>query len=232
MSIRHLTRTFVPGVDMSGMVDLPKEEVEKLRKVLRLNDGDHIAVLPNDGSVWECIFENKQAIPVRQFFPKTEPDVQVTIAQALPKGDKLDEIIRACTEIGVTHFALFRAERSVVQWDEKKRADRLRRLEVIARESCEVSFRTILPTFSFHSNLTAVLQAYPDCIALSEVEGAQVTGTARQKWAIAVGPEGGWAPRELEMIGDRGFSLGPRVLRVDHAASSASAMILLNNPFV
>ncbi len=232
MSIRHLPRIFLPKANLSEPVDLPTEEVEKLRKVLRLDQGDSIAVLPNDGSVWECRFEKRQAVPVRQFWPETEAKRRVIVAQALPKGDKLEEIIRACTEIGAAEFVLFAAERSVVQWDEKKRADRLRRFEVIAREASEVSFRTTLPKVKFVANLAAVLNECPQTVVLSEVEDAppKVEGSLAEI-CIAVGPEGGWSPRELKLIGSRGVTLGPRVLRVDHAASAACAMLLLNNPF-
>lgn len=232
MSIRHLPRIFLPEADMAEPVDLPSEEVEKLRKVLRLEQGDSIAILPNDGSVWECRFEKRQAVPVKQHWPATDAARRVIVAQALPKGDKLEEIIRACTEIGVAGFVLFAAERSVVQWDEKKRADRLRRYEVIAREASEVSFRTTLPTLKFLPNLAAVLKEHAEAVVLSEVEDAPLRSAADQsELCLAIGPEGGWSPRELALIGGRGVSLGPRVLRVDHAASAACAMLLLNNPF-
>ena len=45
---------------------------------------------------------------------------------------------------------------------------------------------------------------------------------------VVIGPEGGWAPREVALIGDRGGTLGPRVLRVDHAGLAAAAILLLS----
>lgn len=226
--LRSLPRVFVPGALAEGPIELPKEEVDKIRKVLRLSAGAEIAVLPNDGSLIRAEFRNHEALPKEVFWPGSEANLRLTVAQALPKGDKLDEIVRACTEIGVAHFVLFPSERTVVRWDERKTMDRLSRLQTIAREAAEVSFRTILPTFELAKDLTGVLKTRPDAVVLSEVEGLSPKLTASgEAMTIVVGPEGGWAGRELAVIGDRGVTLGPRVLRVDHAASSAAAILLL-----
>jgi 16S rRNA (uracil1498-N3)-methyltransferase len=163
--------------------------------------------------------------------PLVEAAIELTVAQALPKGEKIDEIVRACTEIGVARFLLFSSDRTVVKWDEKKTADRLRRLQIIARESAELSFRTKLPTFAWIAGLNEVLQGEPQAVVLSEVEGlATNLQPAGQRMTVVVGPEGGWTPRELEIIGGKGVTLGPRVLRVDHAAPAAAAILLLTKP--
>lgn len=226
--LRALPRVFVEGAEADGEIELPKEELDKLRKVLRLSPGAQIAVLPNDGSLIRCELKVHTAMPLEVVYPETEPSLKLTLAQALPKGDKLDEIIRACTEIGVSRFILFPSERTVVKWDEKKTRDRLHRLQVIAKEACEVSFRTRLPAIELSKDLADVLKREPEAIVLSEVEGVAPslmrTGDAM---TIVVGPEGGWAGRELKLIGDRGVTLGPRVLRVDHAGAAAAAILLL-----
>jgi 16S rRNA (uracil1498-N3)-methyltransferase len=212
-----------------GPIELPKEEIDKIRKVLRLSAGAEIAVLPNDGTLIRCEFQNREAIPKEVVHPQTEASLSLTVAQALPKGDKLDEIVRACTELGVAHFLLFPSERTVVRWDEKKTADRIHRLETIAREAAEVSFRTILPTFAVADGLATVLKVRPDAIVLSEVEGlSPKLGPTGDAMTIVVGPEGGWSNRELALIGNRGVTLGQRVQRVDHAAPAAAALLLLD----
>lgn len=228
MSLRALPRFFVPAATSDAEFELPKGEIDKIRRVLRLSAGAQIAVLPGDGSLIECEFLGHAARPVRVHWPASEPNRQVTIAQALPKGDKLDEIVRACTEIGVTRFILFASERTVVRWDAKKAADRLSRLQTIAREAAEVSFRTKLPSLEFAGSLAEVLQHEPGAIVLSEVEGLpRRFGADAERVTVVVGPEGGWSPTELTTIGNRGATLGPRVLRVDHAAPAAAALLLL-----
>ncbi len=228
-NLRSLPRVFVPGAKADGPIELPRGEVDKLCKVLRLLPGAQIAVLPNDGTVIRCTFQTKEAIPLEVVRPHTEPALKLTLAQALPKGDKLNEIVRSCTEIGVSRFVLFHSERSVVKWDEMKTADRVLRLETIAMEAAEVSFRTNLPTIEFLPDLKSVLKRFPLSIVLSEVEGlSPKLAPVGVEMTIVVGPEGGWSPRELKEIGDRGVTLGPRVLRVDHAGAAAAAILLLN----
>src|SRR5688572_9765859 len=116
MPLRSLPRIFLPGADAAEPIDLPKEEQEKLHKVLRLPQGAHIAILPNDGSLIRCEYRARQAIPIEVVHPDTEPKLKLTVAQAFPKGDRLDTVVRMCTEIGVSGFILFPSERSVVRW--------------------------------------------------------------------------------------------------------------------
>ncbi|MBV6457018.1 MAG: Ribosomal RNA small subunit methyltransferase E [Fimbriimonadaceae bacterium] len=231
--LRSLPRLFWPGFDLAdGEQELPKDELHKLRDVLRLHSGSEVAVLPNDGTIVRCRFVGRAVEPLEVVKVGTDASREVVIAQALPKGDKLDEVVRLCTEVGVAGFVLFPTERSVVNWDERKREERTRRLATIAREASEVCGRAKLPTLVWKKDLVSVLSAYPDALVLSEVEGVENTFRAAaggaQSLTIVVGPEGGWTRREIEMIGDRAVTLGPRVLRVDTAAVSAAAIALLS----
>jgi 16S rRNA (uracil1498-N3)-methyltransferase len=228
--IRSLPRVFVPGAETEGEIELPREEVEKFRKVLRLEEGSHIAVLPDDGSLIRCEFRARKAHPLEVTWPNTEPPLSVTVAQALPKGDRIDTVVQMCTEIGVKRFVFFGADRSVVRWDDSKRAAKLQRLNAIAREAAEQSFRAKLPQIAFERDLDAVLKSYPHAVVLSEVENLEAKfHAAREAITIVVGPEGGWSPHELELIGDRGVTLGPRVLRTDTAGPAAAAILLLQD---
>lgn len=225
--LRSLPRIFLPGLDTElESYPLPSEEVDKLRKVLRLPEGSPIAVLPNDGRVIRCEFRARQAWPIESDTPSTEPVNQVWLAQALPKGDRLDTILRMGTELGVAGFALFPAERSVVRWDGDKLHDKRRRFHAIIRESAEQSFRTRLPVLEVFGGLSDVFERWPDAVVLSEREDVDrpLTKTSDDV-TLVIGPEGGWAPRELDLIGDRGVTLGPLVLRTDTAAAAAIAAV-------
>ena len=227
--LRSLPRFFVLGANASELIELPKPEVDKIRKVLRMAPGAQIAVLPDDGTVIRAEFDGRNALPLEVDRPNTEPLRRVTVIQALPKGDKLDEIVRACTEIGVHEFVFFGSDRSVVRWDATKLNDRLTRLSAIAREAAEVSYRTRLPRMRNVQGLGAALKEFPAAVVLSEVEGlSKPLPTQSEEIQIVIGPEGGWSQAELGIIGDRGVTLGPRVLRVDHAAAAAAAILLLD----
>jgi 16S rRNA (uracil1498-N3)-methyltransferase len=224
-----LPRTFLPGASPDGPIELPADELQKLRHVLRMSTGDKIGILPDDGTLIVCEIRGRSAEPQEVVTLDTEPSIKLTLAQALPKGDKVDDIVRMCTGIGVSRFVLFASERTVVKWDERKRADRMRRLGTIAREEAEVSFRARVPSIEWGENLVAVLRDFPQAMVLSEVEGLETRlEKPKTEATIVVGPEGGWAPGELDLIADRGVSLGKRVLRVEHAGAAAAAILLLS----
>jgi 16S rRNA (uracil1498-N3)-methyltransferase len=225
-SLRALPRLFIPGADMSTPFEVPKPEFEKLHNVLRLRSGAQIGVMPNDGTFWVCELDGRTAVPKSQHDLNTEPSRFIALAQALPKGDKLDDVIRACAEVGVSKFIVFPSDRSVVKWEEKKLADKMRRLEALAREASETAFRTRIATIEYRPNLDAVL-GEEGLTVLSELEGESRKLVPHERMTLVVGPEGGWSPREVEKIKDHSVSLGPRVLRTEHAGIAAASLVLL-----
>lgn len=227
MPLRALPRVFIPGASPEGYIELPSAELDKIRKVLRLSSGAEIAILPDNGTLIRARLEGRHAEPLAVEHPNTEVDKPLVILQALPKGDKAEEIVRSCTEIGVSGFVFFPSRRTIVRWDEAKTDAKLNRLRTIARESCELSFRTRVPKISYLPSLDAVLKQFPACVALSESE--ETTPVLTQALEVLIGPEGGWAPDEAEKIKDRGVTLGPRVLRVEHAGAAAAAILLLRH---
>ncbi|MFX8766484.1 RsmE family RNA methyltransferase, partial [Acinetobacter baumannii] len=82
-----------------------------------------------------------------------------------------------------------------------------------------------LPKIQMAKSLQDVLSQLPHCQVLSESEKAEMPLNKTTK-EIVVGPEGGWSPKEMEMIGDRGVTLGPRILRTEHAGMAAAAAII------
>ncbi len=233
--LRSLPRVFVLGLPdpVTEAFEVPKEEYDKFHKVLRLGTGDWIAVLPGDGRLVQCRLSGREAVPVETVVPATESRMRVLLALGLPKPEKLEESVRMATELGVDGFVLFPAERTVVRWDESKVAQKVERLQRIAREAAEVSFRTVLPTFSRKASLAEVLATWPDSWVLSESEAVSTGASERlsrlqtaSQVTLVIGPEGGWAPREAALIGERGLTLGPRVLRVDTAVAAACSLVL------
>lgn len=226
--LRSLPRVFVPSVpeDLPETIVLPEEDVKKFRNVLRLSSGAEIAVLPGDGRLIRCTLDGHSARPFETLWPNTEPSTDLTLCLAMPKVEKIEECVRMGAEIGVGRFVLFPADRSVVHWDEKKRQHRLGRLRAIAREACEVSFRMRLPKILLAESLAEILETMPNAQVLSEQESAACRLRTADSVVIVIGPEGGWSPREVELIGDCGVTLGPRVLRVDTAAIAACAIVL------
>ena len=85
-----------------------------------------------------------------------------------------------------------------------------------------------IPTVEFRSNLDEVLTKESGIVALSEQESVTATIKAEEgNVCLVVGPEGGWAPREVESMKPYAVTLGPRVLRTEHAGFAAIAKLLV-----
>jgi len=222
LPLRALARFFLPGVDLAaGPAELPADEWKKVHNVLRMSSGDQLAVLPDDGSVWRCELQGHSVVPLEQAVPNTELSAELILALGLPKPDALETVVRMGSEMGVSEFWLFPTDRTVVRWEEKKLPEKLRRLNAIAREACEVAFRTRLPKIEFLASLSEALSKAPSAVVLSESD--QVFEKFEEGRVLVIGPEGGWSPREATLIGERAQTLGPRVMRVDTAAACALA---------
>lgn len=229
-SVRALPRIFIPGADLSTPIEIPKPEFEKLHNVLRLRSGARIGIMPNDGTFWECELNGHIAVPIELHTIHTQPSKRIWIAQALPKGDKLDDVIRSCGEIGVAGFLLFPSDRSVVKWETKKLEDKIRRVEAVARESAETSFGLKIPTVNYYESLELALRASINPIVLSEQEAVSARLSLQDpEVTLFIGPEGGWAPREVERTKNLAVTLGTRVLRTEHAGFAAASLLLLNS---
>lgn len=232
---REWPRLFLPGVAArpGDPVRLPSEEWNKLFRVLRLPLGSVVALLPNDGTLWGCRLDDHVLLPEVRLTPPTNLAFSLTLALGLPRPEPLEDAVRMASELGVTGFHLFPSDRTVVKWDEAKRASRQERLATIAREAAEVSGRTRLPEWQWSSRLGLLLEHVPSAIVLSESEGLPRTledaldelepGAAM---TLVVGPEGGWSPAERALIGARAVTLGAPVLRVSTAAAAAVARTL------
>ena len=229
-TLRALPRFFLPGppAEVGQAIPLPPEEWKKVHGVLRMSTGDELAVLMNDGRLCRCTLEGRSARVVSVSTPATESPIHLTLALVMPRPEKLEESVRMATEMGVAAFKIFPCARSIVRWDSAKRESKMARLRVIAREACEVAYRTRLPTLDWEDGLASVLSAPGAIFVMSEGDSVEATlphllGPA----TIVIGPEGGWAPQEVALIGSRAVTLGPRVFRVDTAVAAACALALL-----
>ncbi len=232
-AIRALPRFHVlPEQITGGRVNLDGDQAHKASRVLRLRVGDPLAAMDGSGDCFVCRVVwvergNLSAEVLERHSLDTEPAIRIHVCQAIAKGDKLEAVVRSCTEVGASGFTLFGAERCVARWPEARVASRLERLRVIARDSAEVSLRACVPAVGWASGLatappagmpTVFLYEGADCPFLAEV----VPGG--NEIALVVGPEGGFTKAEVSLARSCGWlvaSLGPRVLRTEHAAFAA-----------
>ena len=208
--------------------------MKHIRRVLRLKAGDEISVF--DGSAKEyqgtILEENSFSIAVRiehRFTSKRESSLEITLAQSLLKGEKMDFLVRKATELGVKDIVPFSSSRSVPLLESAKELERRRRWEKIAIEAAKQCGRGRLPKIgSLRDYRTALLSAPSDSLRfiLWEKEGRrlkEILGRARKQNRIffIVGPEGGFSRQEVEEAMEKAFvpvTLGERILRAETAS--------------
>ena len=230
-----MARFYVPEPEMiDGILRIRGDEVKHIRRVLRLKAGDEISVF--DGSAKEyqgtILEENSFSIAVRiehRFTSKRESSLEITLAQSLLKGEKMDFLVRKATELGVKDIVPFSSSRSVPLLESAKELERRRRWEKIAIEAAKQCGRGMLPKIgSLRDYRTALLSAPSDSLRfiLWEKEGRrlkEILGRARKQNRIffIVGPEGGFSRQEVEEAMEKAFvpvTLGERILRAETAS--------------
>jgi 16S rRNA (uracil1498-N3)-methyltransferase len=182
-----------------------------LERVLRLRAGDRITVADGAGRWRTCLLGDP--LPADGPVLADEPlEPELTVGLALVKGDRPELVVQKLTELGIDRIVLFRADRSVVRWDDARSARAVARLETVAREAAMQSRRAHLPEIGVGTSF-AELAALPH-VALADRGGDALTLAHP---TVLVGPEGGWSQAELA-AGLPTVVLSDAVLRSETAA--------------
>lgn len=215
------------------------EDVKHISKVMRMVIGDQIICINEKGLVARCEITSISSAEIsgsviEYLAENKEMPVKVTIAQGLPKGDKIDMIVQKGTELGASEFIPFQASRSIVKWDEKKSEKKIERLQKISKEAAEQSYRNIVPKVNNNHSFQQLLKksesydikivAFEENAKAGEKSNLVTTINNTEVGSsvmILVGPEGGLSNeevKELEKVGFIPCSFGPRILRTETAA--------------
>ncbi len=235
-------RFYAPGFSESALIDLPEEEAQHLRRVLRLRSGDTIAVF--DGRGREAVARVESVAPrrvsVRIIEPRSaapEPRVAVTLAQALLKSDKMDRVVRDAVMLGVAAVQPFVSRRTEVPQKAFAGGGRQDRWERTIISSVKQCGRAVVPAVFPIRDFREVLEAGSGEARLMFVEPGAVVelaelttleGQQPAKATVLIGPEGGWDPQEIQDAAQAGVTLlsfGGRVLRADAAAAAVIAVL-------
>lgn len=209
-------------------------------KVLRMKKGEALTLVTPKGIQHECVIadvnQNQVEVDVVSSSPcQNEPDVFVTLYQALPKGDKMDYIIQKCVELGVSRIVPVMTARCVSRPDEKSLKKKTARWQKIAFQAAMQSRRGIIPEVcpcvSFKQ---AVEQTRENdrTIFFYELGGEPVKEILAEKpktVGMFIGSEGGFEEAEAELITSNGAvaaTLGRRILRAETAPLAALSIIM------
>jgi 16S rRNA (uracil1498-N3)-methyltransferase len=221
-----------------------------IRNVLRLKPGDSIELRDGQGNGWPAVIQEMKSREVRvgvgdkQVLANESP-LQLTLALAFSRPDRMELVLRQATEIGVSRFAAFRAARSDYQLSAYHRDKRRERWSKIASQALCQCGRMRLPEISIFEDTAGLISAVP---VWEEARGTVVKILAREDgerrslaglqgdhpvcrhMLVVVGPEGGWSTGEGEHFFHAGFHsvhLGPRTLRLETAAIALLAAVQL-----
>jgi len=224
------------AVETDRSLELGEEDRRYLKTVLRLKEGDRLVVFDGRGSEYGARIEGWGERGVSLAVLKRRhvdfPGREITLAQALPKGTKMDFIIQKATELGVSRIVPFVSSRSIPRLTDEKAATRHKRWKRIAIEAAKQCGRATVPDLSELSGFQDMLDLPgkdPSGVILWEGETARglktvLTEAVNQEqgnFFFIVGPEGGFSWQEIETARLKGFmtaSLGRNILRTETAS--------------
>jgi 16S rRNA (uracil1498-N3)-methyltransferase len=227
-------RLHVDG-DLDGAtLVLDEARAHFLQHVMRLAPGDRITVFNVGHGEFEARIEYfaKRGLTLRLGARRREPVAETgpVLALATLKRSAMELAIEKATELGATRIVPVIARRSVV---DRVNLDRLAAIAREAAEQCErLGVPAIAPPVALEKLLATWTASIPLIVADESGGGeplAQVVRTITMPCGVLIGPEGGFAPEELDAITSRLFvrrvGLGPRVLRAETAVIATLAVL-------
>ncbi len=212
-------RTYHPTLE--PMIQITGLEAAHLR-VLRAKIGDSLTVFNGTGLEAKGIILEVSEVQVTvQLEPAVqsnlEPPQAITLAIALLKADKLSDVVRSATELGVSSIQLLITQHSEVKEIGSQKLERLRRIATEAAKQCQ---RNIIPKvlepIPLSSLSAPAIVAHPHSSLLPR-EGVSWDAP----FTIVSGPEGGFSSAEISLLEQKGIvrvTLGRRILRAETAA--------------
>jgi 16S rRNA (uracil1498-N3)-methyltransferase len=240
-----LPRFHAPAAAAAGQrLRLPEDEGRHATRVLRLRDGDRVAVFDGRGREWSAIVRevSRQGVDVElaePILPTPEPRVAVTLAQAVLKGDHMDAAIRDATMMGVVAILPILTAHTAAHNAAATREKARERWERVAIASAKQCRRAVVPRVAAATPLVTLLTSLDRASTAGRILLAEPatgrTGLAPADCArdasdvlVAAGPEGGWGANEVEAFLECGFqpmTLGARTIRAEAASTVALSML-------
>ena len=237
-------RFYAPSASqVDSEIDLPDDEAQHLSRVLRLGPGDPLAVFNGSGDEFGAVVAaiSKTRVTVRlvsRATPQAELPMALTLAQAVLKADKMDDVVRDAVMLGVAAIQPLVTARTEVTLAALTRSARRERWQRVAVSSAKQCGRAVVPAIappiafagpSSLAHLPAPLFILIEPGALADRGSvASLGSTAPAAATLVVGPEGGWTAAEVAQCAGHvhPLGLGSLTLRADAAAVVAATALL------
>ncbi len=229
------TRLFTTSALDTGVAcALNPTQAHKLRAVLRADVGDEILLFNGRDGEWRArlITVDKTRV-IAQCLAQVRVQTREPgpwLAFAPLKKERLDQVIEKAVEMGVERLIPVLCQRTQ---NRRLKAQRLNQQIIDAAQQCE---RLSIPELSAPVTLEGLAKIWPEkrtlLIAQERANARPLANVLRETGGplgLLVGPEGGFATRELDVVKNLvisiPISLGPRILRAETAAIAALAVI-------
>jgi 16S rRNA (uracil1498-N3)-methyltransferase len=238
-----MQQVFVNEGPLDGKFNITGQDAHHLTKVVRLRPGERIRVSVLDGTNYICevsdYVDKDLVATVVEEVPSTELPNKIYLFQAIPKGDRMETIIEKCVELGAFEIIPVEMKNCIVKLDDKKKKSKVERYQAIAKSAAEQSKRSIIPSihavmsfkeaYEYAKSLDVLLLPYESKNGMKDTFDMLACLEKGQSIGVFIGPEGGFAPSEIEMVQDsvKLISLGKRILRTDTAAICSLSMLML-----
>ena len=217
---------------------LPEHISNHIIRVLRLEVGDTIHLFNGDGNDYPAKITSleKHGAKVRVLSCASisnESPLRIHLYQSIARGEKMDWILQKATELGVTAFTPMVSDRTEVKLDQERSHKRLMHWQGVIRSACEQSGRASIPVvhapiaINRLDNASISNQAFylhPD----TPLRASELEAHMRPDVKLAIGPEGGFSERDIQLLqiaGFKGLSIGPRILRTETAGIALIAAL-------
>lgn len=232
---------------LSDKIVIGGEDAKHISLSLRAKVGEKFTACDGRGTDYECeisdITKNEVTLSILEKKKSAaEPDVEVTLYQALVKSDKFDFIVQKCTELGVSRIVPVLTDRCISRPDDGSLSKKIARWNKIAKEAAMQSGRGIVPNVSdavdFDTAIDRIKESgcgflcYETCphVPIDEIYEKCGGRNAVKSAAFLVGPEGGISENEAARTVQKGVylaSLGPRILRAETAPLCVMSSLML-----
>lgn len=232
-------RIYLPvPLSEGAIVPLTGKAFQHAIQVLRLKPGFPVILFNGQGGEFQATLlavERRCArVVIDAFLPLgLESPLEVQLAQAVAKGERMDYTLQKAVELGVSRIVPLWTERSVVHLSEARLESRLLHWRAVVAGACEQCGRNILPPVLEPQRLDSWLERQGDLSAkllLDPAASRRLTQLPHpgQTVVMLIGPEGGLSPIEIgsaQKAGFIGIRLGPRVMRTETAGVAALAAL-------
>lgn len=225
-------RIFVaPEQLAAGALIIRGDEHHYVMRVRRARVGDAVELVDGAGRRAAAVIariadvETELTVDAPSAIASAAPHIRALIP--LIKGDRMDQCLEKLVEVGCDEIIVWPAARAVVKLDADRRASRLAKFVAAAQAAARQCGRAQVPSVAFADSLAAAIaQRSGLCVVLDPTSDAPLDATGAAEVTMVSGPEGGFAPEELDALAAFTLvGLGPRVLRAETAPVIATAIV-------